>query len=331
MEGCQHNTMDVEYYGPNPQMGIWYLGALRAAEVMAAHLGEADFAATCRDLFVRGSAYVDAHLFNGEYYEHHVQPPKRASDVAESLRLSMGAKDLAHPDYQLGPGCLVDQLVGQFFAHVCDLGYLTKSAHVRKTLRSIRTYNHRKSLRDHFNCMRSYALGDESALLMASYPHGRPENPFPYFTEVMTGFEYTAAIGMLYEGQVAEGLKCIRDIRDRYDGKKRNPFDEAECGHHYARAMIAWAAPLALTGFHYSGVTRTMVFAAHPGAYFWSNGQAWGTVRIAKHKKGFRIALEVLHGALALQTFVLKQVGECAFARPRTIRGRMAIEVRNGR
>ncbi|NLH43115.1 MAG: hypothetical protein GX448_14850, partial [Planctomycetes bacterium] len=44
MEGCQHNTMDVEYYGPNPQMGIWYLGALRAAEEMAKHVGDAQFA-----------------------------------------------------------------------------------------------------------------------------------------------------------------------------------------------------------------------------------------------------------------------------------------------
>ena len=39
MEGCQHNTMDVEYYGPNPQMGTWYLGALRACEEMARSFG----------------------------------------------------------------------------------------------------------------------------------------------------------------------------------------------------------------------------------------------------------------------------------------------------
>ena len=45
MEGAQHNTMDVEYYGPNPQMGIWYLGALRAAEEMAGSLGDREFAA----------------------------------------------------------------------------------------------------------------------------------------------------------------------------------------------------------------------------------------------------------------------------------------------
>ena len=171
-------------------------------------------------------------------------------------------RKLADPDYQLGRGCLVDQLVGQFFAHVCGLGYLTKRAHVRQTLKSIRKYNHRKKLTDHFNCMRSYALGDESALLMASYPHERPDNPFPYFTEVMTGFEYTAAIGMLYEGQLKNGLQTMRDIRNRYDGAKRSPFDEAECGHHYARAMVAWAGVLALTGFNYSGVTKSIAFAA---------------------------------------------------------------------
>ncbi len=35
MEGVQHNTYDVEFYGPNPQCGIYYLGALRAGEELA--------------------------------------------------------------------------------------------------------------------------------------------------------------------------------------------------------------------------------------------------------------------------------------------------------
>ena len=35
MEGSQHNTMDVNYFGPNPQMGFWYMGALKAAEKMS--------------------------------------------------------------------------------------------------------------------------------------------------------------------------------------------------------------------------------------------------------------------------------------------------------
>ena len=309
MEGCQHNTMDVEYYGPNPQMGIWYLGALRAAEQMARHLGDEQFAGTCHDLFERGGKWIDENLFNGEYYEHKIQPPKDSSKVAPALLVGMGAKDLSKPDYQLGSGCLVDQLVGQYMAHVCDFGYLVKKENVRTTLDSILKYNLRQGVYGHFNCMRSFVLGDESALLMASYPEDRPENPFPYFTEVMTGFEYAAAVGMLYEGQVDEGLKCIKNIRDRYDGRKRSPFDEAECGHHYARAMASWAGVLALTGFGYSGVEKTMTFAAREGTFFWSNGYAWGTCSMKRTWKGMKVDLEVLYGDLALSKFNLRQFG----------------------
>jgi hypothetical protein len=190
-------------------------------------------------------------------------------------------------------------------AHVCGLGYLLDSAKVGKTLESIVKYNHRDNFRDHFNCMRSYVLGDEAALLMASYPHARPRNPFPYFTEVMTGFEYAAAVGMLYEGQVDQGLSCIRDVRSRYDGRKRSPFDEAECGHHYARAMAAWAGVLALTGFRYSGVEQSMQFAKQAGHHFWSNGSAWGTVEIQEGEDGWQAKLNLLWGELSLRHFGL--------------------------
>src|SRR5439155_6586697 len=101
MEGCQHNTMDVEYYGPNPEIGVWYLGALRACEEMARFLGETEFATMCRDLFERGSTWIDANLFNGEYYEQQIVPAKRADDVADGLRLGAGAADLTHPVLQV--------------------------------------------------------------------------------------------------------------------------------------------------------------------------------------------------------------------------------------
>jgi len=313
IEGCQHNTMDVEYYGPNPQMGLWYLGALRAAEEMARYLGESSFADECHDLFTRGRDWIDANLFNGEYYEHEIRPPRHLSEIAEGLRHNMGARDVFSPDYQLGSGCLVDQLVGQFMAHVCDLGYLVQRTHVEKTLRSIMKYNLREGLSDHMNNMRSYVLGDESALLMASYPKDRPQYPFPYFPEAMTGFEYTAAIGMLYEGQLDAGLSCIHNIRDRYDGRKRSPFDEAECGHHYARAMASWAAVLALTGFHYSGVDRVMTFAAKDGSFFWSNGYAWGNCSMKVKKNRAEVELSVLGGELGLKQFNLEGFGSQVF------------------
>ncbi len=324
MEGCQHNTMDVEYYGPNPQMTGWYLGALRAAEEMATYLGDTDFAERCRALFKSGSAWMDAHLFNGDYYEHEIRLPGKNAVIAEGLTVGMGSTS----DWQLGGACLVDQLVGQYMAHICGLGYLHNRSKVRKTLKSIYTFNFKKSMHDHMNCMRTYALQEESATLMASYPYGkRPEKPFPYFTEVMTGFEYTAAIGMLYEGQTKNGMELITAIRDRYDGRKRSPFDEAECGHHYARAMAAWAAMLALTGFHYSAVEKRMRFAATPGNHFWSTGYAWGTCTIKKTARGHKVELKVQHGKIALQTLTLTRQGEASLPRARTLRAGQTLSL----
>jgi non-lysosomal glucosylceramidase len=254
---------------------------------------------------------LDENLFNGEYYEHQVIAPQGRL-VAEGLAWNMGAKDLSDPDLQLGSGCLVDQLFGQFFAHVCGLGHLAKRTNIQKTLESILRYNGKSDFYGHFNHMRSYVLNDESALVMASYPRGnRPVRPFPYFNEVMTGFEYVAAIGLLDEDQQEAGLKCIRAIRDRYDGRRRSPFNEAECGHHYARAMASWAAILALSGFHYSGVTGTVTFKATKGTSrtFWSTGYAWGTFSQTPGENSIEVELLVLGGTLKVKRLVLTDVG----------------------
>ena len=53
MEGCQHNTMDIEYYGPNPEIGFWYLGALKATAAMAHYMNDTEFEKTCTDLFTQ--------------------------------------------------------------------------------------------------------------------------------------------------------------------------------------------------------------------------------------------------------------------------------------
>jgi uncharacterized protein (DUF608 family) len=315
MEGVQHNTMDVEYYGPNPQMTIWYLGALRATEEMALYMKDKEMALKCRRLFLSGSKWTDENLFNGEYYIHKIIVPKKEDIPAEQL-VGMGSADYGNPDYQLGEGCLVDQLVGQYLAHVCGLGYLVKKENVSKTLNSIMKYNYQDDLSDHFNCFRSYALGNEAALLMASYPHSRPANPFPYFTEVMTGFEYAAAIGMLYEGQTENGLKCITNIRNRYDGRKRSPFDEAECGHHYGRAMASWSAITALTGFHYSAVTGEMKFSGKPGNFFWSDGYAFGTAEIKDDGAGKSVELKILGGSIKVSRMTIEGLGTTALKKP---------------
>ncbi len=318
MEGAQHNTMDVEYYGPNPQMGFWYLGALRATEEMALYLGEKEFASTCRSLYENGSAWMDENLFNGEYYIQEIVPPGALENIADGLIRVKRRLVPDDPQYQLGEGVLVDQLVGQVMAHILDLGYLADQENIRKTNDAIIKYCHRESLMKHPNFMRSYAHGDESALLMADYPGERPKQPFPYFTEVMTGFEHTAAVGMLYEGQKEEGLKTIADIRARYDGRKRNPFNEAEYGNHYARSMMAWGGVLAMSGFHYSAVDQSMKFTSRPGKYFWSNGYQYGTVEIDENDGNKTALLTVLKGSLKLRSFQLEGFEAVTFRRGKT-------------
>ncbi len=296
MEGSQHNTMDINYVGPNPQMAGWYLGALKASAKMASHLGDKAFSKECNQLYEKGRKWVDANLFNGEYYEHHI--PGGASKVA-----------------QLGKGCLVDQLVGQYLSHTTDLGYVLEQGHVQTTLKSIMKYNYLDNFNEHFNTFRSFGLGNEAGLIMASYPKEGTllDFPFPYYTEIMTGFEYSTAAHMIYEGQLESGLKVFSAIRDRYDGYKRNPFNEGEFGHRYARAMAAWAGILAYTGFQYSAVDRAMNFNAKDGVFFWSNGYQYGTLEVRSAGEDKTVTLVCENGEMTLSSFVLNGFGKVRF------------------
>ena len=113
-------------------------------------------------------------------------------------------------------------------------------------------------------------------------------------------------------------MSCIQAIRDRYDGRRRSPFNEAECGHHYARAMAAWAAVLALTGFHYSAVTGHLTFTADEGSHFWSTGYAWARL-VSKTATGRRITMNVQHGKLRLRHLTLKGQATKTFTKTRML------------
>jgi uncharacterized protein (DUF608 family) len=305
MEGVQHNTYDVEFYGPNPQCGIYYLAALRACEEMARAVGEAEFAAECHRLFESGSHWLDANLFNDNFYEQHVQP-FRKDQIAASLRSDMGADDPEHPEYQIGKGCLVDQLIGQYLADVSGLGPLLAPEKIHRTLESIYRHNYKRSLTAHDNVQRTFALNDEAALVVCDYGTApRPRIPFPYFAEVFTGLEYSTASHMLFAGMTNQGIECITSIRRRYDGERRNPWDEAECGHHYARAMAAWSGILAASGFHYHGGERHVSIAPKSNLpefrCFWSTGTGWGVFTRRQGGQHAKLELRILAGRLPFE------------------------------
>jgi non-lysosomal glucosylceramidase len=239
MEGSQHNTYDVEFFGPNPLCTGWYLAALEATARMAEIVGDADFANTCRELRKKGAYWVDNNLYNGQYYQQQITAPPAQPAPMTAVT---GEYHNPHPQFQLGEGCLIDQLVGQYRANRCGLGDLLDRFHIRQTLASIFQYNHHESLRDHYNNMRTFATPEEAGTVICSYPLGhRPERPFPYFGECMTGFEYQFAVLLLDYGMRDEAVRVVEAVRNRHDGKKRNPFNEPECGSYYARSMAAWA------------------------------------------------------------------------------------------
>ena len=282
IDGIQHNTYDIEFLGPNPLIEGFYFGALVAGAEIADAVGDTDAATTYRSIYEKGRTWVDTHLFNGEYYVQQYDPEQA-------------------PRHQFGNGCLTDQLLGQWLATVSGLGDVLDPRHVKRTLKSIYKYNWRKRLTDHANAQRVYAINDESGLLVCSWPKGgRPAIPFPYSDEVWTGCEYQAASHMIEEGLVKEGLAIVQGARDRHDGLKRNPWDEFECGHHYARAMSAYGLILALSGFSYNKGTGTLGFAPrlHRDRFqtFWALDGVWGTY--AQNEK--TAVLTVLWGAITL-------------------------------
>lgn len=278
LDGEQHNTYDIEFHGPNPLGNALFLAALKAGERMASFLGEMkdndeyqDRADRYGSIFREAQERIDTLLWNGEYYS------QKLTDV-NAYR------------YQFGEGCLSDQLMGQFLADLVGLGYVLPEEHVSKTVKSIYTYNFKKKLRNHENVQRTYALNDEGGLVLCTWPkEGRPRLPFVYSDEVWTGVEYQVAAQLIYRGHIDEGLEMVKAVRKRFDGKRRNPWDEYETGHHYARALSSWALLTALSGFQYDMTEGWVDF--HPAireddfTTFWSTGKAWGTYSQKKNKK----------------------------------------------
>ncbi len=302
IEGVQHNTYDVEWWGPNTMVGSLYLAALLAAEQMAAAVGDEKSAETYRRLAKKGAQWSDDRLFNGEYYEQQVNPKANAPWPEPFRSIHERGRDDRFSDWprwQFGKGCLADQLVGQWHATTLGLGRLYNPRNIRKALAAIFRNNWQPSLKAHVATNRIYATHDEAGLLLATWPGGeRPGYAFWFADEVWPGVEYQVASHLIYERMVEEGLAIVKGLRDRFHGERRNPWDEFECGHHYARSLASYGLLLALSGFTYSAPENTIGFAPRLfeddfRAFFCVEG-AWGSLRqkLTRDKKELDIAVE---------------------------------------
>ncbi|MHC4890740.1 MAG: GH116 family glycosyl hydrolase [Planctomycetota bacterium] len=246
IEDSQHNTFDINFEGANTFVGSLYLAALRAGEEMAREMGDEDFAKRCRKIFESGSRLTAERLWNGEYFIQLVDLEK-------------------HPKHQYAKGCLSDQLFGQGWAHQLGLGYIYPPAHAKKALQSVWKYNWSPDIGPYNTTHkpeRWFARSGEPGLFTCTWP----KSPYlaagvRYKNEVWTGIEYQVAGHMVYEGMVNEALAICWGIHERYHPAKHNPFNEVECGDHYARAMASWGVYTALAGYEYDGPKGHLGFA----------------------------------------------------------------------
>jgi uncharacterized protein (DUF608 family) len=309
MEGVQHNTYDIEFFGPNPLCETWYLAALKACTEMAKVVGDDELSAKCAGLFQKGSAWTDANLFNGEYYWQEIRGiPKEK--IATGLVLNEEDLNFLHPDVQIGHGCCVDQLVGQYMANLAGLGELLDGKNIRATLAAIDRYNFKSNLEHHVCTERGYAVNDEGGLVVTDYTKtGREIAPMPYYSEVWTGLEYEAAVLMFTYGMNDKALKYLTTLRSRYDGERRNPYGETEYGYHYARPMASWALVPAVSGFHYDALAQRLAIVPRVASgkvfkTFWSTPTAWGRARQNAAQNDF--VLEPVTGKLSLLELAVK-------------------------
>jgi non-lysosomal glucosylceramidase len=303
ISGEQPNTYDIHTFGSNTFIGTLYLAALKAVERMVEVIGTSEWKALaeeCRKRFESGRQGYVQRCWNGEFFINAYDAPNVPPEVYEQNNC-------------WGIGCHSDQLFGQWWAFILDLGYLLPEEMVKTALWSIFRYNWRKSLRGFKHSQRVFAEGDESGLIVCTWPNGgRPQRPILYCDEVWTGHEYEVAALLLWNGMVDEALKIVEGARNRYRGDKRNPFAEIECGHYYIRALSSWSLLLAATGFSCDVHSGTMKFAPkfetqNFRAPFFA-GTCWGVFNWTKTTKRLSTMWQILGGKFNLKELQL-QVG----------------------
>jgi uncharacterized protein (DUF608 family) len=300
LEGRQHNTLDADWYGPVAWLSGLYLAALRAGEEMAREMGDEAFAQQTHAIVHSGGQKITELLFDGEYF--------------------INKPDKTHPEaINSGTGCEIDQVFGQSWAFQLGLGRVLPEQSTRTALRSLWRYNFSPDVgpyREANPVGRWYAMAGEAGLLMCTFPRtdwdlekakgaGRQMTFVGYFNECMTGFEYQVASHMLWEGMIEEGLAITRAVHDRYHASRRNPWNEVECGDHYARAMASYGVFLAVCGYEYHGPKGYLAFAPRltPADFRapFTTADGWGTFEQRREGQQQRETLTLRWGKLALQ------------------------------
>ena len=304
LDGFQWNTLDAGWYGQVAWLSGLYLASLRATAEMAADMGDDVFAVECRKIAVTGRESIK-RLFDREYFINQIDPKH-----LEALNS--------------GTGCEIDQVFGQSWAFQVGLDRVLPQKETRAALQALWRYNFTPdcgAYRQVYKGGRWFALAGEAGMLMCTFPRkdwsfenaigkGNTDGCANLFNEVMNGFEYQVAGHMLWEGMVQEGLAVTRAVHDRYHPSKRNPWNEVECGDHYARSMASYGVFLAACGFDYHGPKGRIGFAPRltPEKFkaAFTAAEGWGSLSQSRSGKTQTNRIEVKWGGLRLKTLALE-------------------------
>lgn len=298
-----HNTYDIEFWGADAMCSSFYLGALKAMTLMGRELGKD--VSQYEELYQKGREYLETRLFNGEYFYQQTEWKTLEAELDLSKENPQSARlmEKEGPKYQYGTGCISDGMLGAWMAKVCGVGDILDPEKVKSHLLSVYRYNFKRNLAAHDNPQRpGYALGEEGGLLLCSWPRGgKPSLPFVYSDEVWTGIEYQVACHLISIGCEKEGLDIVETLRARYDGEKRNPYNEYECGYWYARAMASYGLLYAFTGVKYDAVTKTLYGKDGNYSVLLAHKDGFGAVTCQNGRLSYEPALgslEILHTQL---------------------------------
>ena len=318
MEGEQHNTYDIEFYGPNTMMGTLYLGALLAGERMARAMGDEAAAAEYRRVFESGRAKLDSELWGDGFYVQRVPDP-----AGRQGRRTVGRQEAWHASAVDRGGAEVPVRrglpVGPAARPVVRRGRRSRPpaaarSRARGAALDLRAQLQAQTSSTHPNTQRIYALNDEKGLVLCSWPHGqRPALPFVYSDEVWTGIEYQVAAHLIYEGLVIEGLAITQARARPVRRRAAQPVERGRVRHRTTRARWpSWSLLTALSGYAWSAPEGRLAFAPKitPEDFraFFTTGDGWGMFAQRIQPGTAAATIDLLFGTLALNSLAFGPV-----------------------
>jgi len=214
-------------------------------------------------------------------------------------------------------------MFGQGWAHQVGLGYLYPEANVRSALEAIWKYDWAPDIGPQNEAHapeRWFAYPGEGGLFTCTWPKSPHMGPRStrYRNEIWTGIEYQVAGHMAWEGMTTEALAICRAIHERYHPARHNPWNEIECGDHYARALASWGVFTGLAGFEYHGPAARIGFAPRiaPDDFraAFTAAEGWGRFRQTRNGAAQTSQIEVLYGNVRTGTVALEVASDVVVA-----------------